>query len=220
MNCRGWNPHLALYVEGDLEQDVAQQLEAHLAVCDECREFADTLRETQTAFRQVRNDIIETASLNRIRGNVLRQVRAIEERRGWIDRLGMMLWSGWSWRYSVLGCVALVLVSTVVWRLTRVAIPIEPQPRVVVSPKPDPRPEEAPTAVAEESSKEAAVAQPRRVVSSVPVAPTEIAEEAPLSQPTPFETVTEEQSKDSMVQMFTDDPNIVIYWLIEPNGGY
>jgi len=218
MNCRGWNPHLALYVEGDLEQDLAQQLEAHLAICDECREFAEILRETQTAFRQVRNDIIETASLDRIRGNVLRQVRAIEERRGWIDRLGMMLWSGWSWRYSVLGCVALVLVSAVVWRLTRIANPIESQPRVVVSPKPDPRPEEVPAAVAEESMP--AMPQPRRVAQPAPVAPVVIAEETPVPQPVPFETVIEEQSKDSMVQMFTDDPNIVIYWLIEPNGGY
>src|SRR5262249_25490282 len=140
MNCRGWNPHLALYVEGDLEQDLTQQLEAHLAVCDECQGFADRLRETQFTLRQVRNDIIETTSLNRIRANVLRQVRAIEERRGWIDRLGMLLWSGWSWRYSVLGCVTLILVSAVVWQLTRIASPVEPQPRALATPSPVPPP--------------------------------------------------------------------------------
>jgi anti-sigma factor RsiW len=219
MNCRGWNPHLALYVEGDLEQDLAQQLEAHLAVCDECREFADTLRETQVTFRQVRNDIIETASLDRIRAKVLRQVRAIEERRGWIDRLGMLLWSGWSWRYSVLGCVALVVVSAVVWRLTRVAGPIESQPRVVASPKPEQavRPEEAVSAVAESRP---AITKPRQVIAAAPGEPADVAEAVPVPEPIPFEAVTEEQSKDNVVQLFTEDPNIVIYWLIDPNGGY
>ena len=217
MNCRGWNPHLALYVEGDLEQDLAQQLEAHLAICDECREFAEILRETQAAFRQVRNDIIETASLDRIRGNVLRQVRAIEERRGWIDRLGMVLWSGWSWRYSVLGCIALVMVSAVVWRLTRVAIPVEPQPRLVVTPRPDPRPEEAVSSAVE---KRPAVTKRQRVIAPARVEPAEIAEAVPVVKPVPFESVTEEQSKDNVVQLFTEDPNIVIYWLIDPNGGY
>ena len=219
MNCRGWNPHLALYVEGDLEQDLAQQLEAHLAVCDECRDFADTLRETQVTFRQVRNDIIETASLDRIRANVLRQVQAIEERRGWIDRLGMLLWSGWSWRYSVLGCVALVFVSAVVWRLTRVAGPIESQPRVVVAPKPGPapRPEEAVSAVAESRS---AITKPRREIAAARIEPVETVREVVAPEPIPFETVTEEQAKDNVVQLFTEDPNIVIYWLIDPNGGY
>ena len=39
-------------------------------------------------------------------------------------------------------------------------------------------------------------------------------------EPIASEAVTEEQSKESMVQLLTDDPNIVIYWLIDPNGGY
>ena len=216
MNCRGWNPHLALYVEGDLEQDLAQQLEAHLAVCDECRSFVDSLRETQVTFRQVRNDVIETASLDRIRANVLRQVRAIEERRGWVDRLGMMLWSGWSWRYSVLGCVALVVVSAVAWRLTRVASMIEPHPRVVVSPKPDPRTEEAVSAPAESRP---AITKPRQIIAAARIEPADPAEEVPVHEAIPFETVTKEISKDSVVQLLTDDPNIVIYWLIDPNGG-
>jgi hypothetical protein len=218
MNCRGWNPHLALYVEGDLEQDLAQQLEAHLAVCDDCRSFADTLRETQLTFRQVRNDVIETASLERIRANVLRQVRAIDERRGWIDRLGMMLWGGWSWRYSVLGCVALVVVSAVAWRLTRVAIQSEPQPRVVASPKTEPHPEKVLNASAER--RPAAAAQPRRVVTAARIEPVDTVDAAPAPEPVPFEAVTEERSKDSVVQFFTEDPNVVIYWLIDPNGGY
>jgi hypothetical protein len=221
MNCRGWNPHLALYVEGDLEQELAQQLETHLAGCAECRSFADSLRETQVTFRRVRNDIIETASLDRIRAKVLRQVRAIEERRDWIDRLWMFLWSGWSWRCSVLGCVALVLVSLVVWRLTRVASPIESQPRVVASPLSDPRPDEAPTAVAESRPVKA---QPRHVIAATrtDLANTREDTGAALSAPETIasEAITEEQSKDNVVQLFTDDPNVVIYWLIDPNGGY
>src|SRR5262245_65082848 len=163
MNCRGWNPHLALYVEGDLEQDLELELEAHLALCDECQSFADSLRETQVTFRQVRNDVIETASLDRIRANVLRQVQAIEERRGWIDRLGMLLWSGWSWRYAVLGCVALVVVSAVAWRLTRLASPVQPQPRVVASPTPDARPNETMSAVVESRP---AITQPRHGIAA------------------------------------------------------
>lgn len=217
MNCRGWNHHIALYVEGDLEKDLAQQLEAHLAVCDDCRSFADVLRETQITFRQVRGDIIETASLDRIRANVLRQVRHIEERRGWIDRLGMFLWTGWSWRYSVLGCIALVMVSAIVWRLTRVAIPVEPQPRIVSTPKQaDPRPEKAVSAAVEKPS---AVAKRRPSIAAARVEPAEVVVEIPIVEPVPFESAADEQPKDSVVQLFTEDPNVVIYWLIDPNGG-
>jgi anti-sigma factor RsiW len=219
MNCRGWNPHLALYVDGDLEQDLTQQLEAHLAVCDECRSFADSLRETQGTFRQVRNDIVETASLNRIRANVLRQVRAIEERRGWIDRLGMLFWSGWSWRYSVLGCVTLIVVSAVAWQLTRLAGPVEPQPRVVANPAPVARPSETESAVAENPR---AIAQPG-AIAAARVVPVVAEEEVDAPEPVPLEAITEERStersNDSVVQFLTEDPNIVIYWLIDPNGG-
>src|SRR5262245_6143476 len=214
MNCRGWNPHLALYVEGDLEQDLELELEAHLALCDECQSFADSLRETQVTFRQVRNDVIETASLDRIRANVLRQVQAIEERRGWIDRLGMLLWSGWSWRYSVLGCVTLILVSAVAWQLTRRASPVEPQSRVVTSPAPAPHANETVSAVPE---------NPRSVVQPPAVAAARVApvaeEEVAAPEPIVSEAVTEERSTDSVVQLLTEDPNIVIYWLIDPNGG-
>src|SRR5262245_15686673 len=207
MNCRGWNPHLALYVEGDLEQDLELELEAHLALCDECQSFADSLRETQVTFRQVRNDVIETASLDRIRANVLRQVQAIEERRGWIDRLGMLLWSGWSWRYAVLGCVALILVSAVAWRLTRLAGPAEPQPRVVTSPTPLPRPNETVSSVDENRP---AIVQPR-AIATARVDPAVTPEEVAAPEPIAFEAVTEERSNDSVVQLLTEDPNIVIY---------
>jgi hypothetical protein len=128
----------------------------------------------------------------------------------------MLLWSGWSWRYSVLGCVALVVVSAVAWRLTRLASPVEHLPRVVASPKPKPRPEEAVSAAAESRP---AVVKPRAIAAAV-VAPAAAAEEVPAPEPIAFEAVTEERSKDSVVQLFTEDPNIVIYWLIEPNGGY
>jgi anti-sigma factor RsiW len=134
MNCRGWNPHIALFVEGDLEPNLVQQLEAHIKVCDECRTFVDELRYSQDGVRQLKGEIVDTAVLNRVRGRVLEQVRTIERRRTWMDRAAIWLWGGFRWRYAVLGGIALILSALGVWRVTVVNKPTPSVTQVASTP--------------------------------------------------------------------------------------
>jgi len=205
MNCRGWNSHIALYVEGDLERDLVRDLEKHLAGCDECRGFAEDLRQSQVSVRELRAEIVDNASMNRVRDNVLSQVRVIQERRTWLDRVGMFLWSGLRWRYAVLGSAALILVTFMAWRLSIKRVSTVPAPPQIALSVPVPAPvTQAPAAQKPAAAVTRTVARsPKRLKAAEPV-------DVTLEKPNPPDTV---------VQLITDDPNVVIYWLIEQTGG-
>jgi anti-sigma factor RsiW len=46
MDCKRILEDLNLYIDGELEQDLCQQLESHLKGCDRCRIVLDTTRKT------------------------------------------------------------------------------------------------------------------------------------------------------------------------------
>ncbi len=50
--CRHWLEAIALYVDGDLEADLCQALEAHLRQCPDCRVLVDTMRQTVYLYRE------------------------------------------------------------------------------------------------------------------------------------------------------------------------
>jgi hypothetical protein len=208
MNCRGWNPQIALYVEGDLEPALSAPLESHLSHCVECRSFESALRESQAQMRQLRTETVDESALARVRANVLREVRTIEERRTWMDHFAIWLWGGFRWRYALLGSVALVLVAAGIWRLTSPAITEAPSVKelaVVADPVPAPAVSAPPTEIEPSESRAAVPRHPK------PVRPKAAAPE--------IEPVKGESS-EIMVQILTDDPNIVIYWLIDQTGEF
>ncbi len=219
MNCRGWNPHIALYLEGDLERSLAQQLETHLIACEECRTFVDELRESQADLRQLKSEIVDDAMLNRVRGRVLDQVRAIERHRTWIERMGIWLWGGFRWRYAVLGCVALIVSAVGVWRLNvhvrPVTVVAPPSPQIAAAPS---IPDAPPTAAA----------RPRRLKPAPTTASRQTAPAEDVGagfsrrvRESATETVAAgPEANDTLIQIVTDDPNVVIYWLVDEPGGF
>jgi anti-sigma-K factor RskA len=208
MNCRGWNPHIALYVEGDLDPDLTRQVEAHLGACVECRAFAEELQGSQAAVHQLRSEIIENASLNRVRMSVLDQVRRMNESRTWLDRIRMLFWGGMRWRYAVLGGAALAVVSLAAWRLSIKEIPAGPQiAQIAVPPAPAPPPV---TVEAHKTTVQAARSVAPKKQRSVK--PSRMAVADPPAQEEP-------PKPDTVVRIFTDDPNVVIYWLLDQTGG-
>src|SRR5262249_41105521 len=119
MRCSSFRPDIALYVEGDLAPSQLRVVEAHLAHCADCRTLADELQRSQNELRGLRNEIIDAASLARVRSSVLDQVRQIEERRTWLDRAGMWLWGNVRLRYAILGSLTLLVVGTTLWHTTQ-----------------------------------------------------------------------------------------------------
>ncbi len=51
MDCKRLLEELNLYIDGSLEKEICQQLEAHLHDCPRCRIVLDTTKKTITLFR-------------------------------------------------------------------------------------------------------------------------------------------------------------------------
>jgi anti-sigma factor RsiW len=76
MTCREYEPLIALYVEGDLD-DAA--VERHVTECAACRELLEDLRASQAALKEFALDPVDPALLIGVRSGVLAR---IGERRG------------------------------------------------------------------------------------------------------------------------------------------
>jgi predicted anti-sigma-YlaC factor YlaD len=50
MDCRRLLEEMNLYIDGSLEKELCEQLEAHLKGCERCRIVLDTTRKTITLF--------------------------------------------------------------------------------------------------------------------------------------------------------------------------
>ena len=51
MDCKRMLEEMNLYIDGDLEQELCQQLETHLKGCKQCRVVFDTTKKTITLYR-------------------------------------------------------------------------------------------------------------------------------------------------------------------------
>ena len=51
MDCKKMLRELNLYIDGELDQDLCRQLEAHLKDCDRCRIVLDTTKKTIEIYR-------------------------------------------------------------------------------------------------------------------------------------------------------------------------
>ena len=65
MDCRRLLEELNLYIDGSLEKEICEQLEAHLQDCQRCRIVLDTTKKTITLFRD--QDPVEIPDLVRAR---------------------------------------------------------------------------------------------------------------------------------------------------------
>jgi anti-sigma factor RsiW len=191
MSCSDFEHLIAMYVEEDLSAVEHSRVEVHLKKCSNCWDLAEDLKESQAAFKSIRQDVPDATALSALRERVLSEVSGVESMT-WFERF---LFGGLR-RKAALACIALVLVgSSAMWlaRSPRVVpekvtvAAVEPLPPVVV---PAPIPEAEP--------------------SSAPVRPTR--KRAPRPAP------AVEETKQVAIQFVTDDPNVIIYWLVDAKG--
>jgi anti-sigma factor RsiW len=207
MKCDYSENDLALYAEGDLADAKIRELDSHLVSCGRCREVVEDLRETQAIFKGLKRDTVSGDALARVRIALLEQVESAKPSWG-------------RWVYALAGAafaVAVVagLVSLHPWEKHQVqqAIKNDPLPPSLVRP-----------AYKEDAERSDTVSRPVDVRASISAATRagrlrsvkNIREEidsveAPAQSPQP--------PKSMMVKLFTDDPNVVIYWVIDQNGG-
>jgi hypothetical protein len=217
MNCRDFPTDIALYVEGDLIPNRSTRLERHLAGCNECRALAVELRDSQAEIRHLRNEIVDASSLNRVHANVLEQVRTINERRTWFERSFMWLWANFRFRHAALATIVLALLAASIWRMTYnptsagpIARQFEVQPNQFLQPE-TLSPRTIDGSVPEKAMTRASLVRRSRRTHPVKQSALPSGEQSMDGQDT--------QSRDVVVKILTDDPNVIIYWLIDQKTG-
>ena len=231
MTCTRYEKDLALYVEHDLADADAAAVETHLGACPECRSFLAALRASQAWVKDLAAEEIDSDALAVMRVRTI--VAAARARRSGH--------AGTARAWAVAASVILAL-GTLVWvavvsrtdrpravavssppRIATPAIPspvaAEPSPRSTLMGPPDVSPHmehahvrggraDRPSIVPALSPDDAdqlaravvAIARIHRVQDAQP-------DVEPSPEPAP------------LMRLATADPDVVIYWQLDPNGG-
>ncbi|MBI2149167.1 MAG: hypothetical protein HYU27_00995 [Acidobacteria bacterium] len=211
MTCKYSEQDIALYVEGDL---IEPAIEAHLLACGTCRVLVDELRESQSLLKGLRQETVSGAALAEVRSRVLVEVRGVSSRTPWGRRVERWFWLGLRRGYALAGVGLAVAMGVGLW----LGAPT-PKPSVESDPLP-------PAAAVPLRKGDNVLVETRPIVPlakgdgvrGLPrtqgVAHTEVPKQAvPDPGPAP------DEPKQLVVKLLTDDPNIVIYWLVDQTGG-
>lgn len=230
MNCQEFEFHIALYVEGDLTASQAEQVEAHLAVCESCQAFASDLQTSQLALKTFAGRDVEDAVLDQVRHRVMTQIRLREPvKPNFWERLAM----NWGWRFAL----ASVLVVLVMLPLALMMVQPKPENTVRINTpighSPETTSAAAPTQMADDSGSAPAPVVKNRVTKatrrvhrpqSQPTVSQEdinVATNAGSIQSLPINSGFTEDSirpsdEDKMrVEIQTEDPNVRIIWFVD-----
>lgn len=154
------------------EEPAAREVRDHLAVCADCREFEERLRQARLGLSSLRDDLPDEAEMSRLRAQI---VDAASRQRRPLARVSVA-------------------------RLAAVAFFFARQP-------PTPGPPTPPSAVSLKTPEPAVRSHPRTNAA---------ARRAPSKPP---KVEHEEATRDLVVKLVTDDPNVVIIWLVSTSGG-
>jgi len=203
MKCSDFERLIALYVEEDLHEEERAWVEAHLRTCSACWDLAEDLKESQAVFRAIRQDVPAAAALSNLRERVMSEVGGLQST-SWFERVFI----GAFRRRAALAGVLLLVVVYGAWRFARVpgvvpaTVPVE---IAVSSPPPVVSPAPAVSEVVSETVSEARTPVQKRVRHRAPV-------QVPAPAPAPAPVA---ESQQLTIKLLTDDPNIIIYWLVE-----
>jgi len=192
MNCIYSENDIALFVEGDLASEKAGEVQEHLEFCAACSALVADLQQSQTAFKSLRQDTVSAAALSSVRARVLSEIRESRVKPAW-----------GRWIYATAYATAAAMFAAVIGLgiASQMRTPSLPQVQQVVLPVPPNIKEVGTPLLAGKASHD-------EVVPARPVRRSVAARVTASSAP-----------KQTVVKLFTDDPNIVIYWLIDQTGG-
>jgi hypothetical protein len=198
-----WNRLVALYVGDDLDRRSTERVERHLAACDACRRLEQELRSGILNLRELDTAATGDLGLGSVRGAVMARMENRRQRPVVFLRPRLQ---------AALATAVVVIALAILIRDSRgpgvphLAGREVPSPAPVVLAEPEPRvvsPPQPPPAIVGEDSNTAgarvARAEPPR---RGPIVGT------PRSAPAEAMTI----------KILTDDPDVVIYWIVDPKG--
>jgi hypothetical protein len=212
MSCGHSENELALYVEGDLPPDKASDVDVHLVSCAVCLQVVEELRETQSAFKSIKQEPVSPQALAQLRTHVLGQLAARNSRPAW-----------GRWVYALAGMGFVVAVAVGVVTRYRHPQPVTQQAIQHESAGPQSPPFQGGVArSASPIGRSLNGSRAEVVINEQPLRPRlrrglPSFERRGLGESQPQKRA--EPPKEIMVKLLTDDPNVVIYWLVDENGG-
>lgn len=235
MSCASNEALIALHVEGDLPQRDVPSLEAHLLSCERCATFRDDLRGSQATLKSLGRAELPEASLDRIRRHTVAAVGGQPLSRGpllapaWALAGGVALaaaaglWSASTPRPPH----ATVRATTAVAPGPRAESPRLSDPRASNDPQPPqasvaPRGSTIGATAPVSSDKGERVAEPSTMLSpeDADQLARAVVEVARVERLAASDTGDGHAEPDSLlVRLDTDDPDVVIYWQVDSNGG-
>ncbi len=225
--CRRLRAAIALHVAGDLPRRRAARLDRHLASCPGCRELAERLAADRRALGGLASEPLDPGSLARIRGTVLGRIEEDEASRTRAGGLfGLPRRTSWALSALAVALLAAGLVLAMGLALwpgpeagpglgsgaerpqnpepVASAAPAPPSPAPATSPPAAARPPTTPPRIAAAAPRPTTETQPRR------------AHREGRPQPAAATTPAARPSEPLLIQVVSDQPDIVYYWLTEP----
>ena len=208
MSCTRWHRLIALEVGGDLDPRRSRGLEKHLEGCATCRDLSEELRSQREALLRLDREAVGGVILGSVRHEVLAD---LADRR----RALFQLPAGGR-RLAFAGVAAVILVVAAVV-LRQGATPTQP----IVAERRVPAAVSAPTAAPiPVPTTDVIVEPPQAMPPPAPVehGPLRLAR-GDLSTRGPETAVSRSAPTEPMtVKILTDDPDVVIYWIVDPKG--
>jgi hypothetical protein len=203
----------ALYVEDDVSGSQTERMHAHLLDCPQCRDIVNELHESQLVIKSLRPESAPATAHAIVRERVLDEVLR-QQSTGWTWRLERMLF-GIRWRYAVCGVALIAFSAALLWQskpsnearnVTVSALPVSPSSPSAIEKRIASEPDSGTREIRRARRPAKPIERrepPAREAATEPDAPPNIAE-------TP---------RPAMVKLLTDDPNVVIYWIVDQKGG-
>jgi Putative zinc-finger len=244
MNCNVFEEWIALYVEGDLDLSRTRNVESHLESCVSCQHFLKELEASQAIVKDLAAESLGPASFNVVRQQVMQEINRRQTARSvwWcFPALGIAQWRpAWVAAMVVLVGLGFVLQWQVWQRPTTSARPDLPvgfsqnakketpgtsSPNLTekMTPSPEPRPELATRQFAQHHKSPL----PQDLLSPTEGQPEDVAAESepPIEQGSNLEPevlppadITPELPPPLVIKLITDDPNVVIVWLVDQDA--
>ncbi len=217
---------MALYIGGELSPRRERRAERHLQSCSTCRTFIRDLEDMRNALYSLRGEPVDHHVLEGIRRSVLAEIATRESLQTSARGLGIL--RRWSWPAGLAGIMLVVIAATlVVFQWSRREASESPGVQDIGASSHSPalldepgrltralpagkKPAQAPNA---------RIARRRRASGRFRTGPAH-AKRPPLKIPD-SESITVEPPSGSdqlVVKLVTEDPDIVIYWLVDQEG--
>jgi anti-sigma factor RsiW len=211
MTCSRWHRVIALEVGGDLDPRRSRRLGRHLQGCSACSELAEELRSQRDEFAELDRLAVDSVTLGSVRHAVLAN---LADRPRPVFRL---LAGGSRLAFAAAAAVVLVVAAVVLWRGEAPTQPVVAEraiPTAVAAPIPDPMPSPITDVI---------VKPLQAVPPSAPLEPVEsgLTRLAQSDVPSPRNDTAASRSNPTepmTVKILTDDPDVVIYWIVDPKG--